>query len=225
MRREEEHRRSEAGSAVPPDEAEHRIANNLAVVGSALRIQAAAVDRGPQMLAREQVRHMLEDAAARIDSVAALHRLLTERPAALVDLSLFLQRVCDRLYLAAGFKGECDLVVQPRCVLPPDKALPLAMVLTELLTNVMRHARPKDGPARVHIRCRAHSGTGLLVEVQDNGPGLARDLDPMVNGGVGFRILRGLVRRLGATVTFRSTPAGLSVRLVLPESDESSPPA
>jgi len=61
-------------------EANHRIANNLAVLMSAVQIQASGVTKGPFMLDRDSVNAILRDIAGKISSVGHLHRLLSRDP-------------------------------------------------------------------------------------------------------------------------------------------------
>ena len=89
----------DANTAALPDaaamEADHRVANNLAIIAALIRSQAANLPEEP-MLPRADVRALLQQTSVRIDSVGRLHSLLTHRDGkAIVDLSAYLREVVD----------------------------------------------------------------------------------------------------------------------------------
>jgi two-component sensor histidine kinase len=96
----------------------------------------------------------------------------------------------------------------------PDQATPVALIVSELVTNALKYAHPAGVAGRILVSCRL-TGAGLVVEVTDDGVGLSEDFDPHSDGGLGFRVVRGLARQLGADLVYESSDIGLIVRLVL----------
>ena len=64
--------------------------------------------------------------------------------------------------------------------------------------------------------CIRDSDGAVGVEIADNGNGLPKGLDPAIDGGLGFRLLRTLARQLQASIEFNSGNEGMVVRLTLP---------
>jgi len=79
-------------------EADHRIANNLGLIIGLLRMRARAVAQHPGKMERDEVRVLLEDIAARIETVAKLHRMLSQSyRQATVDVGAYLRELCASL--------------------------------------------------------------------------------------------------------------------------------
>jgi two-component sensor histidine kinase len=90
--------------------------------------------------------------------------------------------------------------------LPSPAATSLAVVLTELLQNVVDHAYPPGAlgageSARVAIEL-GHGAGQLRIAVVDDGVGIAEDFDPASSSSLGLSIVGGLVAELGGTITF-----------------------
>jgi two-component sensor histidine kinase len=209
-------------------EAQHRIANNLALIAGYTRLQATRLNKAGQPLSAREVCIALEEVAARIETVGELHRLLSAAPGqseADIDLGQFLAKLCASLMQTVSFAGDTAITHDDAggCLVRPDQATPVALIVSELVTNALKYAHPAGVTGRIKVSCRPLGlglGAGLVVEVTDDGVGLSEDFDPLTDGGLGFRVVRGLARQLGATLNYESTGLGLTVRLTLAAEDE-----
>ena len=95
-------------------------------------------------------------------------------------------------------------------------ASPVALIVSELITNAIKHAHPAGAPGRIVVRCGANLAGCVYVEVEDDGVGLPENFDPWRDGGLGFEIVRGLSQQLGAKLLFDAEGIGLRVRLTVP---------
>lgn len=196
-------------------EADHRIFNSLAMVSALVRVQAAQVRAQPSMSGAE-AEALLEDAAARIDTVARLHRLVAESGAPDdLDAGRYLQRIAE--YTGALGRGEtrmtCDLA--EGMSLDGERLAAVGLIANEALTNAFKHAHPAGAPGEIRFSCRRISGDLVLV-IEDDGVGLPVGFNPGKDGGLGFRVMRGLAEQLGGRLAHQSTPLGLKVELLLP---------
>jgi two-component sensor histidine kinase len=119
-------------------EADHRIANNLGLIVGLLRLRARAVSEQKGTMDRDEVRMLLEDVAARVETVARLHRMLSRSYRnALVDLGAYLRELCASLTgaLSPGARVHISHRTEDACALPPDQVLTLGMLMSELVTN------------------------------------------------------------------------------------------
>ena len=205
-------------------EAQHRIANNLALIAGYTRLQATRLHKAGQPLSAREACIALEEVAARIETVGELHRLLSGAPGEDedgIDLGRFLAKLCASLMQTVSFAG--DTVITHRdaggCMVRADQATPVALIVSELVTNALKYAHPSGVAGRIQVSCRSVGG-GLVVEVTDDGVGLSEDFDPHTDGGLGFRVVRGLARQLGAKLVYESSGVGLTVRLLLDVDDE-----
>jgi two-component sensor histidine kinase len=211
----------EAPSAAPLSlaEAHHRIANNLEVISSLVRLQASDLTKKKRSLTAQEVRQILDEVAGRITTVALLHRLLSRRPEQeVIDLGSYLRGVCDSLVGALAFRGQVEMsnLQDGLCHVRADHAAPLAVVVSELVTNAIKYGRPNGAPGRIAVSCHRASDGSLALEISDDGVGLPAGFDPAVDGGLGFRVVRALAQQLGATLAFESTELGLTVRVGIP---------
>jgi two-component sensor histidine kinase len=80
-----------------------------------------------------------------------------------------------------------------------DRAIHAGLIVSELVTNALKHAFPEGGAGEVRVRLRT-VGPDLEISVQDNGQGLPADLVPDRAQSLGLRIVYILARKLGARV-------------------------
>lgn len=185
-------------------EADHRIANHLAMLGAYVRLKAAGVEGDTRLL--------LETIGAQVDAVGRLHRALAAHGQhGAVDLSEHLRTICAPF--AAGLSGAAKLVqdIPAACPVRADQVLPVSQIVSEVITNAFKYGQG----GVVLVRCRAGEAGEVEIEVVDDGPGLPPGFDPGADGGLGFRLIRALSRQVGATMAFESAGRGLSVRLTL----------
>lgn len=204
-------------SAAITAEADHRIANHLALLMSYVRLKARDLDGLAEEPSRDSVRLLLEGVSAQIAAVARLHRyLVSRRGSPRIELGRELHEICAPF--AAGLSGAVQIIEDygPGCVVQPEQALPLGQIVAEVITNAIKHALKGGALGRLRVTCRDDERGGVLVEVADSGAGLPATFDPATDGGLGFQLVRGLSRQVGANVAFDSTGEGLCFRLRLP---------
>lgn len=188
-------------------EMNHRVKNSLQLVSSLLTLQAARAQT-------EDTRAALDEARGRIGVVARLHqRLYRGEHYDAVDLVSLLHDLCTDTAAALGVDGRIELAFLPEgfeagLSLPIDRAVPVALIVSELLTNALKYAYPEESPGGlVQVSLRRATGDsgqdGLLVTVEDDGTGLHVDFDPAASKGLGMRVVTTLVRQLRANFSIR----------------------
>ena len=202
-------------------EANHRIGNNLSIISGLVRMHAASACKEPHMMGGDEVRLVLEEVGSRLDAVARLHHLLAEcRHEASINIADYLRDVAEGVVsaLSVAGKNELQFDLGPGCVVSPERALPLGLMVGELVTNAVKYAHPAGVAGQVRLACRSHSDETITVDLSDDGVGLPEGVDPMRNGHFGFRLVRSLAEQLGATIAFHSDSLGLSFMLKMPAS-------
>jgi len=177
-------------------EIHHRVKNNLQTVASLLRIQSRrATD--------EKAKDALNQAMRRVAAIAVVHDTLSEGLSQNVDFD----EVFDRVgMLAAEVASGTNQVIKPTLkgrfgILPSEYATPLALALTELVTNAVEHGLRGREQGEVTITA-TRSPDRLNVVVADNGGGLPGG---SVGEGLGTQIVRTLVQgELGGTIEWNS---------------------
>ena len=192
-------------------EVNHRVANSLALVAALVRMQSGAI-KDPA------AKDALAETEARISAIAGLHRKLYTsddvRSVALDEYLAGLVAELDNSMRAAGHRTRTTLHLESMHV-PPDKAVSVGMIVTELLTNAYKYAYPegREGEVRVIVRRETHSEAELLVE--DDGIGWSGEGKPK-GTGLGTRIVRSMAVNLGTEIIYLKDRPGTRVSLKLP---------
>jgi len=176
-------------------EIHHRVKNNLQTVASLLRIQARRAQN-------DASRDALSQAMRRVTAIAVVHDTLSEGLSQNVDFDDVFDRV---LMLIAEVASSHNTTVRPVKkgsfgTLPSEYATPLALALTELVTNAVEHGLAgRDGSVEITAKRREDR---LRVKVQDNGVGLP---EGKVGSGLGTQIVRTLIEgELGGTIDWHT---------------------
>jgi PAS domain S-box-containing protein len=191
-------------------EIHHRVKNNLQTVVSLLDLHAAN-ETAPGF------RTAVREARNRVEAMSLIHEQLYRQPdVSRVDLGQFVQTLADHLQTSFG-TARATLVT--RCApvaLPLATAVPLGLMLNEMLSNAFKHGVPLPGPGAIEVMVATENGR-LNVTVRDHGPRKA-DIDGMLASSrtLGLRLIRLLAGQLGATLTLAAADPGLRAEISLP---------
>lgn len=188
-------------------EVDHRVKNSLQIVSSLLYLQAKTA--GPAA-------GQFNDAAARVAAVAAVHQQLHKFDAVgTVVLDRYIIDLCKQITAASsGPDRMWPLVVDADpLIVPTDVAMPLALIVNELVTNAIRHSRPAGDGGAVHVFLKNHAET-FSISVSDPGKGPA--IDAQSTTGLGTRIVEALAKQIDATVEKECLAAGYKVTITVP---------
>jgi two-component sensor histidine kinase len=199
-------------------ESDHRIANNLASLSGAIRLQRNAVSKSGKTLTAGQVCQLLDDISARIEVTAKLHKSLALAGNGNgVDLGSFLQEIAEMIgTLGPERKMNLTVACSGENHIEPRHALHAGLITAELLTNAIKYAHPTGLPVRVQVRCETKDDGSFMVEVTDDGVGFPENFDPSTDGGLGFQLMRALANGLNAELQFEHDSLGVCARLVKP---------
>lgn len=180
-----------AQSEVLFTELQHRVSNNLQVVSALLGLQKST-------LADEKARQALSDASQRLMFIAKLNRKLHDPATVGLDLKDFLQELCHDVSAAAGIENAGCNVKGPEGVsVRPEKAVPLALIVAELLSNSIEHGFAGREPGNLRMNLE-RSDDHIVLTVQDNGNGLPAGFDLKQAKSLGLRIVKSLAQQIGA---------------------------
>ena len=200
-------------------ECDHRVANSLAVVSGLLRLQASKLAGSTAKLSAADVAEQLAKAGARIEVVAQMHRRLAHEGAdGDVDLAQLVRRVAEDTVTALSQAGRMrlSLAIDDSCLAPQRIALPIGLIVGELVTNSLRHSHPAGVTGEIEVSCRGGSGEAIYIEVADDGVGLPEGFDPRRAQTLGLKLVRAFAKQAGGRLSFADHAIGLSVRLAVP---------
>lgn len=194
-------------------ELHHRVKNNLAIVSGLLRLQANRLGDASAVQA-------VRESQQRVEAMSLIHQRLYQTDAVTtVNMQHYVTDLADSLRTAYGHQQDqfdLELAIQ-QPLLDVNLAVPLGLLLNELLTNAFKHAYAEVARPGLRIYLGpAPGGTGLLVEVQDNGPGLrpGQWLEP--SRSFGKRLIASLSEQLGGEMEIAPDVPGTCFRLRLP---------
>ncbi|MFM6852880.1 MAG: sensor histidine kinase, partial [Sphingopyxis sp.] len=142
-------------------ELQHRVANNIQVVG-------ALVSASKRRVADPAARAVLEEAANRLTIIGRISRELYQADGERTSLDQYLRRLTDIVLDASGRSDvACTFAVAADLAVDAEQAVPMALVFTESLSNALEHGLP-DGGGSVHIALARQGGT-IALRVTDDG--------------------------------------------------------
>jgi len=190
-------------------EIHHRVKNNMQVMSSLLSLQSRAASN-------PEISRILEEDQNRIQSMALLHEILYQsEDLATVDFAKYVRRMVDHLFRSYGvdqrrirLRTELDSVG-----LELDDALPCALLISEVISNSLKHAFPDGRDGEVAILWQRHQASTVSLLLSDNGVGFPSSVDWTTSRSLGLRLVRALAEQLRATLEIRSD-TGTEVRLM-----------
>ena len=198
-------------------EANHRIANHLALLAAMVRLHSRHLP-DEEAMPVDEVRRELAEIGARIETVGRLHGLLAVAPErGDIDLQLYLREVAQIAIASFGDRADLSLSLSPGCVTSHKEAGAIGLMVGEAIINALKYAHPTGVRGVIDVACRSEPKRGLVIEIADDGIGLPEDFDPMASDALGLRLLRSLTAQLAARLEFDQSGIGLCVRVVIPQ--------
>lgn len=189
-------------------EIHHRVKNNLQTVASLLRIQTRRTKS-------DAAKQALEEAIRRVSAIALVHDTLAEGLAQDVNFDEVLEGSMRLVgELASETSGKVNLRIDGKFgKLTSEQATPLAVALTELVSNAARHGLAGRG-GLIAIEAK-RTGKQLHIEVVDNGVGIQKEA---IGSGLGTQIIRTLVEGelRGSINWFSPSEGGTKVAITIP---------
>jgi len=192
-------------------EVHHRVKNSLQIVASLLSLQAKTA--GPAA-------SRFHDAAARVMAIATVHQQLHDSEGVgTVRIDRYLVDLCRGIEAASSLNRLSQIAVDATpLVISTDVAVPLAIIVNELVTNAIQHAKlvGEGGIVRVLLET---SGNAFWISVSDagDGPDAAQ-----THVGLGTRIVETLASQINAAVAKEQGASGYRVTVTVPNGGAAS---
>ena len=194
-------------------EVDHRVKNSLQIVSSLLYLQAKKA--GPAA-------SQFNNAAARVAAIAAVHQQLHKYDdVGTVVLDRYIIDLCRQITAASSSPDRAWLLVVDAdpLTIPTDIAVPLALIVNELITNAIQHSRPQDESGNVHIVLKSYADN-FSISISDPGEGPADGHAAGSLGtrhaGLGTQIVETLARQINATLAKERSATGYEITVTVP---------
>ena len=146
-------------------EIHHRVKNNMQIISSLLSLQA-------NHTGSEEATEVLKESRGRVKSMAMIHeKLYHSHNLSLLNMAEYLDNlVKDILRSYSRAEGITATVDVEEIYLNIDTALPMGLLVNELVSNSIKHAFP-EGNGNINVKLES-SGDEYILTVSDNGIGL-----------------------------------------------------
>jgi two-component sensor histidine kinase len=177
-------------------EIHHRVKNNLGIVSSLLALQSA-------QLKDQKVIDVMQEIENRVYSMSMIHqRLYQGKNLAAIEMKDYFINLGKHVLDSFGAEGNVMLeCTMDKLELDVDTAVPLGLIVNELLTNALKHAFPDNTKGKIKIGLRKIDALTFELEVVDNGIGKSTD----DHDGFGTQLIKLLIQQLDGKIKYKST--------------------
>jgi two-component sensor histidine kinase len=175
-------------------ELQHRVANNLAFVSSLLTLQKRRVAADPSSAGE-----VFDNAVHRLEVMGRLHRRLHDPRALETPLDSYIRELCADLMEATGAKNIICMVNVDDVRLDMAKLTAMSMLITELMTNSVKHAFTGRSAGTISIDLKRLGDDRLELVVADDGPGVPQEAK-VGRSSLGLLIVQSLASQLGGEI-------------------------
>ena len=177
-------------------EVHHRVKNNLQTVSSLLSLQSRNIENGP-------MKGLLKGTQNRVIAMAMVHEMLYMRKdISHIQYKSYVKELSE--YLIRSIKGvdNCvDLKIDiPDIKLGIDTAIPLGLLINEVLTNALKYGIPDGQKGQVYISMQKLANGEYVLEIGDNGQGFPETVHYKNTKSLGLKLIHNLTRQLRGTL-------------------------
>lgn len=180
-------------------ELHHRVKNNLQILSSLLSLQS-------QQLTDDTAIKAVKSSESRINAMALIHRkLYTVDQNRTVDIKEYITELIQYLVYSYGYHErnfKLDLEIN-EINIDVDKAIPLGLILNELISNAFKHAYDNQPNPRLIVNLAYPASHELNICIQDNGAGMPT-VDEKQRKTFGMKIVATLIKELKGSLNVKS---------------------
>lgn len=190
-------------------EVHHRVKNNLQMISSLFFIQSKNVS---DPIAKS----VINEGQARVQAMASIHQKLYDSDTLdEIDMRSHFNSLCQQIiasYSPTGSKIKLNLKAS-EVNLNVDKALPLSLIVNELISNSMKHAFSNGETGEINIQLKSEDSE-LFMEYNDSGGGFQLSEDSEKQG-IGLKLIQLLSSQLKAKLGHKENDASFIIRVPL----------
>ncbi len=183
-------------------EIHHRVKNNLAVVSSLMNLQLASIDASPEVV------DTFNKSRDRIRSIALIHeKLYSSKDFAHIDLKGYLTGLIAYISQSVGTverRIDIELNIGNDINIKMDTAIPVGLILNELINNAIKYAFPDNRRGQITIDITHASETGFTLKVSDDGKGISEMNDVFQSKSLGMQLVKMLTEQLDGSLDIDS---------------------
>ncbi|NYT19525.1 MAG: PAS domain S-box protein [Methanosarcinales archaeon] len=191
-------------------EIHHRIKNNLQIICSLLDLCSMEFDDTAVVQA-------FMDSQNRVMSMSLIHEeLYQSKDMERINFADYIQKLSAELISSYSVDKDIELELNVENIfLSMDTAIPLGIIINELVTNSLKHAF-KERSGKIYIDLHYGNENKFILIVSDNGIGFPEGIDHKKSTSLGLQLLNTLVDQIGGTITMDRT-AGTAFTIIFDE--------
>ncbi|NVK52888.1 MAG: sensor histidine kinase [Flavobacteriaceae bacterium] len=175
-------------------EVHHRVKNNFQIVSSLLELQSKDIED-------EKALELANEGKARVKSMALIHQKLYQNESGLVDFDEYIKLLVNELTALYASDKEVNTQVKTENIkFDVDTAIPLGLIINELITNTYKYAFDANKKNELLIQIHKKATQEYELVIKDNGPGLDSSIDFVKAKSLGLRLVKRLVKQLQGTL-------------------------
>lgn len=193
-------------------EIHHRVKNNLSIISGLLQIQVIETED-------DIVKEKLTDSMFRIQTVAKIHDIIYHKKNfSELDFSITIDNLVNSISEVLLQGKNIDIHLDLATIfLDVKRAVPFALIVNELVTNICKHAfkGKESGEISIHT---SQENSHIFFKIEDNGVGLPEDIDVRESNSLGIQMIRMLSQQIKGDPTFEDNNPGTRFTLQFPVS-------
>ena len=182
-------------------EIHHRVKNNLQIISSLLNLQSATIKEAATLA-------VIRESQNRVRSMGLIHEMLYQsRDLARIFFGQYVRELAASLFRSYGIGSSqvrLRVEISEDSALSIDTAIPCGLILTELVSNCLKHAFSDQQPGEITISLQSGDDGNWRLGVSDNGVGLPDNFDPRKTESLGLKLVISLADQLQAQLDIES---------------------
>lgn len=177
-------------------EIHHRVKNNMQVITSLLSLQASFMED-------DDAKAMFRYSQYRINSMAMVHEMLYHsEDLGKIDYGKYLKQLAENLIRTMkGSEGKVDLEIEvPKIKLNIDTAIPLGLIVNEIITNALKYGFKNREQGRIFIRIVQNGPQLYTLFIGDDGVGFREDVNFRAAKTLGLQLIHKLTLQLKGSI-------------------------
>ncbi|MCM4169975.1 histidine kinase [Arenibacter sp. TNZ] len=177
-------------------EIHHRVKNNLQTVSSLLSLQSRSIDE-------PKIKTLIKSSQNRVISMAMVHEMLYMRhDLSKIEYKSYVEELSD--YLLRSFKGSDNNIslniIIPDIKLGIDTAIPLGLLINEVITNALKYGIKDNEEGEIHIELLKSNDKDYVLYIGDNGEGFPENISHKNTKSLGLKLIHNLARQLKGSI-------------------------
>lgn len=177
-------------------EIHHRVKNNLQTVSSLLSLQSRSIEE-------PRIKNLIKSSQNRVISMAMVHEMLYMRhDLSKIEYKTYVEELSD--YLLRSFKGSENNItlniIIPDVKLGIDTAIPLGLLINEVITNALKYGIKDNDEGEIHIELQKSNSKDYVLYIGDNGKGFPETISHKNTKSLGLKLIHNLARQLKGSI-------------------------